>query len=67
MVERTSGSGVFRPLLTIPQVAKILNVTRPTVYKMIYTEGLPTIPLGRAVRVAPASLERWIGNKEQVN
>lgn len=53
-------------LLTIPQVAGLLGVSRPTVYTLIYREGLPTIPLGRAVRISPVSLQRWLSEREQI-
>ncbi len=57
--------GPLRPLLTIPAVAKILNVSRPTVYTLIDTEGLPIIKFGRSVRVSPVSLQKWLAEHEQ--
>lgn len=52
-------------LLTIPAVATKLSVSRPTVYTLIYTQGLPSIKLGRNRRVSAASLERWLREREQ--
>ena len=57
--------GSLRPLLTIPIVAKMLCVSRPTVYTLIDTEGLPIIKLGRSVRISPVSLQRWLAHHEQ--
>ena len=54
----------LQPLLTIPAVARILNVSRPTVYALIDSEGLPIIRLGRSVRVSPLSLEQWLAERE---
>ncbi|HEY4035892.1 MAG TPA: helix-turn-helix domain-containing protein [Ktedonobacteraceae bacterium] len=55
----------LQPLLTIPAVAKMLNVSRPTVYVLIDMEGLPIIRLGRSVRISPVSLQKWLAEHEQ--
>ncbi len=52
-------------LLTVPQVAKTLGLSRTKVYALIATEGLPIVRFGRAVRVSPASLQRWVQRREQ--
>ena len=52
-------------LLTISQVAKSLNLGRTKVYELIATEGLPVVCFGRAKRVSPASLQRWLENREK--
>jgi excisionase family DNA binding protein len=57
--------GQLQPLLTIPVVAKMLCVSRPTVYTLIDTEGLPIIKFGRSVRISPISLQKWIAQHEQ--
>ena len=55
----------LQPLLTIPVVAKMLAVSRPTVYTLIDTEGLPIIRFGRSVRISPVSLHKWLARHEQ--
>jgi excisionase family DNA binding protein len=57
--------GPLQPLLTIPAVAKLLCVSRPTVYTLIDTEGLPIIKFGRSVRISPVSLHKWLAEHEQ--
>ena len=57
--------GPWLPLLTIPAVAKLLGVSRPTVYTLIDSEGLPIIKLGRSVRISPISLQKWLAQHEQ--
>jgi len=52
-------------LLTIPQVAKTLNLGRTKVYHLIATKQLPVMRFGRAVRVSSSSLKRWIEQQEQ--
>lgn len=51
-------------LLTIDQVAELLNVGRSTVYDLINKEGLPWVPLAGGKRVAVPSLKWWIGQRE---
>jgi excisionase family DNA binding protein len=54
-------------LLTISQVAKMLSLGRTKVYELIATEGLPVVRFGRAMRVSPVSLKRWVESREQGN
>jgi excisionase family DNA binding protein len=52
-------------LLTIPQVAKHLGISRAMVYILLAKkEGPPVIRLGRSVRVSAASLRKWIEDRE---
>jgi excisionase family DNA binding protein len=44
----------------------IFHFSRPKVYDLIHDEGLPVIHFGRAARVSPASLLRWLARREQV-
>ena len=55
-----------QPLLTIPEVAAILNVGRTTVYGFIRRDGLPAVTLGGRgnIRVRRSSLERWLQSHE---
>ena len=52
-------------LLTISDVAKMLSLGRTKVYELIATEGLPVMRFGRAIRVSPTSLQRWLQQREQ--
>jgi excisionase family DNA binding protein len=53
-------------LLTIPQVAKSLGISRAMVYSLIAKrKGPPIVRLGRSVRVSAASLGKWIEEQEQ--
>ena len=53
-------------LLTIPQAAKCLGISRAMVYSLIAKrKGLPVIRLGRSIRVPVASLRKWIEEQEQ--
>lgn len=50
-------------LLTIPQVAQQLNICRAHVYTLM-KQGLPTIHLGRSVRVSAVALQNWLQDRE---
>lgn len=55
-----------RLLLTIPQAARSLGISRAKLYALIAKrEGPPVVRLGRSVRVSVASLRRWIEEQEQ--
>lgn len=62
----TQRAADVQPLLTIAEVADILNVGRTTVYGFIQRDGLPVVPLARRgkLRVVKSSLMRWIAERE---
>jgi excisionase family DNA binding protein len=47
-------------LLDIPGVCRSLCLSRATIYRLIYYEGLPVVHFGRAVRVSVAALQGWL-------
>jgi len=53
-------------LWTIAQVSKALNLGRTKIYELIWKEQLPVQRFGRAVRVSPVALQRWLAEREQV-
>jgi len=54
-----------RLLLRIPEVAETLGIGRTKIYEMIATGELPTIRIGRAVRISVATLQKWVEEREQ--
>lgn len=46
-------------LLTIPDVGKLLQMCPRSVYNLI-DQGLPTMKIGRSVRIHPAEFRRWL-------
>jgi excisionase family DNA binding protein len=63
-MQEPSDSASTSMLLTIPQVATYLSVCRAHVYKLI-RDGLPTIHLGRLVRIHKETLDAWLKDREQ--
>jgi excisionase family DNA binding protein len=52
-------------LLTIAQVAAVLNLGKTKVYELIYQEHLPIHKFGRATRVSPTELQQWLQERNQ--
>jgi excisionase family DNA binding protein len=51
-------------LLNVPQVCKMLSLSRTTIYKLIAVDGLPVVRFGKAVRVSPTSLQQWLDRRQ---
>ena len=54
-------------LLTGNDVAEILSISRTHAYKLIRDGVIPSIALGRCVRVRPEDLEAFIANNVSSN
>lgn len=54
-------------LLTAGDVAKILNISRSFAYKLIRDGTIPSIPIGRAVRVSERDLMEFINEGSRTN
>lgn len=53
-------------LLTVPEVAEVLGVSRNLVYRFVALDPtFPVIRLGRLVRVREGALARWIRRGEE--
>ena len=50
----------FTNLLTGEEIAKILHVSRAYAYQLMRQRIIPTVKIGRSVRVRPADLEEFI-------
>lgn len=58
-------AGVQRLLLTIPEAAKMLGLSRAMLYKLIKAGKLRCIHIGRAARVSVADIRRLIQTYER--
>jgi excisionase family DNA binding protein len=54
-------------LLRPGEVADTLSVGRATVYQMISARILPTVRIGRAVRVPSRALQLWVEEQQKKN
>jgi excisionase family DNA binding protein len=53
-------SSVYPALLKPQDIAQRLNISRAMAYKLLNTGELPTVRIGRIVRVREADLEAYI-------
>jgi len=51
-------------LLRCEDVARILNISRSLAYQLIQRGEIPSVRLGRAVRVLPKALEQFIASRQ---
>ena len=54
---------ILNQLLNAVQVAEILNVSKPLVYKLIQTGKIQCVRINSSRRVRPQDLEEFIRNK----
>ena len=50
----------FTNMMTGEEIAKILHVSRAYAYQLMRQKLIPTVKIGRSVRVRPEDLERFI-------
>jgi excisionase family DNA binding protein len=55
----------LRPLLTVADVAKILNLHSRSIRRLIADGRLPVVRLGGAVRIRPEAIEELIASGGQ--
>jgi excisionase family DNA binding protein len=53
---------VAESLLTAPQVAVLLQVPKARVYQLAREGLLPSVRIGRQIRVSAGALEKWIAD-----
>ena len=57
---RPSGTTMPGFLLKVCDVAKILNISPSSAYNLVQTRQLPSVRMGKSVRVRPIDLEAFI-------
>jgi len=68
MHEQISSIREDKRLLKASEVARILNISRSLVYRLIHTGKIPHIRINQAVRVHNADLNRFIeGNRTEAD
>ena len=56
-----------RQLLKAADVARILNISRSLVYRMLQRGKIPSIRINQSVRVDPGDLQQFIENNRSEN
>ena len=63
-MERGKEPSVPKLLLTAGDVSKMLSIGRTKVAELIAVKSLPTVRIGRSVRISAVSLQKWIEQHE---
>jgi excisionase family DNA binding protein len=63
MNDHASYNGHESDLLTVPETAKLLRISRNLAYELVARRELPCVRLGRVIRVPRASLDAWIASQ----
>ncbi len=67
MVSQKNNPIIDESLLSIPQVAERLKIPVARCYELArHQDGLPTIRLGKSLRVSPTELTAWLGQQKKV-
>ena len=53
-------------VLTVKETAHLLKVRPQWVYRMLHGGGLPSIRLGRQIRIDEESLEKWLAERRSM-
>jgi len=66
-ITKVSEDAHFRKMLTAQEAAEILNIGRSTIYQMIKEKEIPSVRIGRSVRIRQQALEKFIeSNTEKI-
>ena len=63
-MERVKEPAVPKKLLTAADVRKMLSIGQTKVAELIAAKSLPTVRIGRSVRISAVSLQKWIEQHE---
>jgi excisionase family DNA binding protein len=61
--DHASNNGYEPDLLTVPEAAKLLRISRNLAYELVARQQLPCVRLGRVIRVPRSALDAWIGRQ----
>lgn len=51
--------------LKVPEVARIIRVARSRAYELVGSGEIPSVRIGRSVRISRRELDRWLEEKRQ--
>jgi excisionase family DNA binding protein len=54
-----------REWLKVPEVAQVLRIARSRAYELVGSGEIPSVRIGRSVRVSRRQLELWIEEHRQ--
>ncbi len=63
MAEAMAGTTSDRLLLTVEEAARRLGIGKTLAWELVWAGVLPSVRLGRCVRIPLAALEEWIARR----
>ncbi|MFF4355100.1 helix-turn-helix domain-containing protein [Streptomyces sp. NPDC001530] len=57
---------VGEAFLTVAEVARIMRVSKMTVYRLVHSGHLPSIRVGRSYRVTAQAVREYLGERVRV-
>lgn len=60
-----SSANLPSDLLTVPEAAQLLRISRNLAYELVAQHQLPCVRLGRTIRIPRDSLELWIRERAE--
>ena len=51
--------------LKVPEVAQMLRIARSRAYELVGSGEIPSVRIGRSVRVSRRGLDRWLEDRRQ--
>jgi excisionase family DNA binding protein len=63
VVRSISGDEMFEKYITKDELAHFLNVSLSLIDRLMMTDGLPHLKIGRSVRFKVSDVLRWFGRK----
>jgi excisionase family DNA binding protein len=51
--------------LKVPEVAQVLRIARSRAYELVAEGEIPSVRIGRSVRVSRMELDRWLAEQRQ--
>lgn len=46
--------------LTVKEMANMLNISLPTAYELVHSDGFPTLRMGRKILINAEMLQNWL-------
>ncbi|MEY2987433.1 MAG: Helix-turn-helix domain [Pseudomonadota bacterium] len=62
-LKQLRGDSFFERYITKDELARFLNVSRSLIDRLMATDGLPHLKIGRSVRFKVSDVLRWFGRK----
>lgn len=49
-------------IMTVPDVGRIMGISKVKAYELVKTDGFPIIKVGRRITIPKPAFERWLNN-----